>query len=419
MRILHVNKFLFRKGGADAYMLDVAELQARNGDEVEFFGMRHPNNLHDRFDPYFPSQVDFDPMPASTAARVRGAARMIWSSSAARGMDAVVREFRPDVAHLHTVYHQLSPSILRPLGAHRIPVVMTLHDYKLCCPTYQMLDHGKICDACVGGKFHQAALRRCKDGSFVSSALLASELALHTALRAYAPVDAFICPSQFMVDRMREATVFPDRLRHVPHFAVAPPPPPSVERRGVLSAGRLSHEKGLDVLIRAVGLLGADATLDIAGDGPERGSLASLAREVAPGRVRFTGRIDRAELQDRMHRAAVICVPSRWLENQPMTVLEAFGCGLPVVASALGGIPELVDDGVDGLLVPPDDPRTLADAIAALLRSPADARAMGEAGRKKVVAQFSPDAHLSGLARCYAEAASRARARPRARRTIG
>jgi glycosyltransferase involved in cell wall biosynthesis len=412
MRILHVNKFLFRKGGADAYMLDLAELQRVDGDEVELFGMQHPDNIACGFAQHFPPQVDFDPPPDSRSERIRAAARMIWSRTAARGIEAVVREFQPDIAHLHTIHHQLSPSILRPLAAHRVPIVMTLHDYKLCCPSYQMLDHGRICEACIGHRFHHAALRRCKDGSFLASSLLAAELALHTSLRAYAPVDLFICPSRFMVAKMREAGVFPERLRHLPHFAVTPPRSPTQERCGVLAAGRLSHEKGLDVLVRAIGLLPAPgATLHIAGDGPERASLEGLARAVAPGRVVFLGQLTRGVLQEQMCHAAVMCVPSRWYENQPMSVLEAFGCGLPVVASAIGGIPELIDHGVDGLLVPHDDPRGLADALGQLLRAPDVANAMGRAGRAKVETDFDPARHLEGLRRLY----EHARRRPQSR----
>ena len=118
-------------------------------------------------------------------------------------MEAVLDEFQPDVVHLHNVYHQLSPSILGPLARRGVPAVMTLHDYKLTCPTYRMLDHGQICNACVGGHFHNAVLKRCNRGSLGASAVVAIETAVHRRMGAYRPVGVFICPSRFIARTMR------------------------------------------------------------------------------------------------------------------------------------------------------------------------------------------------------------------------
>jgi glycosyltransferase involved in cell wall biosynthesis len=405
MRVLHVNKFLYDRGGAEVYMSDVAGLQRARGDEVAFFGMDHPDNDPQPFAAHFPSRVEFEPLPASLPGRLRAAGRMLWSTSAARGIDEVLDEFAPDVVHLHNVYHHLSPSILRPVARRRVPAVMTLHDYKLACPTYRFLDHGNLCQACLGGHFGQAVRRRCKDGSLPSSALAAAELYLHTRTGAYAPVGRFVCPSRFMADTMARAGVFPDRLRHVPHFidtehvAAAPS-----EGRGAVVAGRLSSEKGVDVAIDAIGLLGAPATLDVAGEGPEGDALRSRAEAAAPWQVRFHGRLPPAEVLDLVRGAAVVVVPSRWYENQPMIVLEALACATPVVVSDLGGAPELIDPGVDGALVVPDDPAALAAALGPLLADPARAREMGTAGRAKMRDRFSPEVHLAALDAVYAEA---------------
>ena len=143
MRILHVNKFLYRRGGAEAYMEDLADLQVAAGHTVSFFGMAHPLNTHLEYASHYPRDIEFEPPPAQLSERVRGVARMLYSTSASKGMDAVLSEFRPDVVHLHNIYHQLSPSVLRPIARRRIPAVMTLHDYKLACPTYRFLDHAK------------------------------------------------------------------------------------------------------------------------------------------------------------------------------------------------------------------------------------------------------------------------------------
>jgi glycosyltransferase involved in cell wall biosynthesis len=407
MRILHVNKYLYRRGGAESYMQGLAELQQGAGAEVAFFGMDHPDNDPQPYAAYFPSYLELEPSPASAIAKAQGFARMVWSTDARRGIDAVVTDFGPDVVHLHNVYHHLSPSILGPLARRRIPVVMTLHDYKLACPTYRFLDKGELCQACLGGHFTQAVRRRCKDGSLGSSAAMAAELAIHTALRAYRHVQVFVCPSRFMAGRMAAAGVFPERLRWIPHF-VAAPPERAVDGVGaVVYAGRLSPEKGVDTLIDAIGRLDEPVRLDVAGDGPDRVRLESLASRTARGRVRFLGRLDADALASVIDEAVTVAVPSRWYENQPMVVLEAFARGVPVVATDLGGTPELIRHNTDGLLVPPDDATALAGAMAALVADPGRARAMGKAARERALTEFSPDAHLDRLHGAYAEAAAR------------
>ena len=186
-------------------MEDLADLQVAAGHTVAFFGMAHPLNTHLEYASHFPVAHRARAAAADLRGRMRGVARMLYSTSASRGMDAVIADFRPDVVHLHNIYHQLSPSMLRARPQRRIPAVMTLHDYKLACPTYQFLDHGNLCQACLGGHFQHAILRRCKDGSLGSSAVMAGELFVHTITRAYSPVRVFICPSAFLEGRMRAA----------------------------------------------------------------------------------------------------------------------------------------------------------------------------------------------------------------------
>jgi glycosyltransferase involved in cell wall biosynthesis len=332
---------------------------------------------------------------------------VLWSTSARRGITEVVEEFRPDVVHLHNVYHQLSPSVLRPLGRMGVPAVMTLHDYKLACPTYQLLDHGRPCEACVGGHFTEAVKRRCKGGSLSASSMVAFETWFHSTTKAYGPVSRFICPSRFLAGKMTEADVFPDRLRCVPHFVDCATIDVKRHAGGdVAFAGRLSPEKGVDTLIQAVGRLGA--FLHVAGEGPEADRLAALAERDAPGLVRFHGRLPRPQLHELLRTASVVAVPSRWHENQPMIVLEAMACGLPVVASDLGGLSELVEPGVNGALTEADDADALAGALAPFLDNPDSALSMGRAARAMVSQHFSPSLHLSRLEDCYLEAGVKA-----------
>jgi glycosyltransferase involved in cell wall biosynthesis len=406
MRILHVNKFLYRRGGAEAYMLDLAELQRRVGHEVAFYGMQHPENPSRPYEAYFPPLVVLEPPPSGLTRRVAAAANMIWSPAGRRGIDQLLREFQPDVAHVHNIYHQLSPSVLRPLAARGVPTVLTLHDYKLICPTYQLLDHGHVCEACLGGHFHHAILRRCKDESLGASATVAVESAIHRLTRAYGTVATFISPSRFLAGKLTQAGVYPDRVRVLDHFvdtaATAPKAAPGGQ---VLFAGRLAPEKGVDVLIEAMARLGPGAELEVAGDGPERARLQALAAERAPGRVRFHGRLPKDRLLDRVRSAAVAAVPSRWHENQPMAVLEAFACGVPVVTTDLGGLPELVDPGRDGEIVGADEPEAMAGALKGLLADQDRALELGRTARIKAEHRFAPARHLEHLQALYRSAA--------------
>jgi glycosyltransferase involved in cell wall biosynthesis len=317
----------------------------------------------------------------------------------------VLADFRPDAVHLHNVYHQLSPSVVAATAQAGVPCVMTLHDYKLACPSYQMLDKGRPCDACVTGGPLQAARRACKDGSRSASTLLAVESWLHRRLGAYDGVGALIAPSRFLAGVLARAGVYPDRLRvlrhpvDVDHLALKAAP-----GGGVVFAGRLAPEKGVDTLIEAAALLPAGVTVDIAGDGPSRVALEELAARVAPGRVRFHGRLAKDRLHDLIRTAGVAAVPSRWYENQPLAVLEAFGCGVPVVGTDLGGLPELIADGTDGFVVAAGDPAALAQALARTVADPEKAWEMGRAGRAKVSRDFAPEAHLEGLRAAYGAA---------------
>ncbi|WFE29725.1 glycosyltransferase [Solwaraspora sp. WMMD791] len=410
MRVLHVNKFLYRRGGAEGYLLDLADLQRAAGDEVAYFGMTHPDNDRPlRYAEHFPPYVELEPAPRGLAPRLVAAGRMVWSPASRRGLTRVIEDFGPDVIHLHNIYHQLSPSVLAAARDAGVPCVLTMHDYKLACPSYQLLDHGKVCQACVAGGPLHAARRRCKDGSASASTLLAVETWLHRQLRAYDPVGVFVSPSRFLADVMRRAGVYPDRLQVINHFvdtgAVAVKDSPG---GGVVLAGRIAPEKGVDVLVEAVTRLPRQVPVHVAGDGPALPEVRALADRVAPGRVRFHGRLDKARLHELIRSAAVAVVPSRWHENQPMAVLEAFACGVPVVGTDLGGLPELITPGADGEVVPADDPAALGEAVGKLVADPDRAYAMGMQARAKIDRDFTPQLHLSRLREAYRTAATTA-----------
>lgn len=411
MRILHVNKFLRVVGGAETYMLSVAELQRERGNDVAFFGLENQQNDvavgAGQSVQYLAKERALDNIDIPARAKASNAAAMVWNLNAQRAMTRTLDEFEPDVVHLHNIYHQLSPSILRPLKKKSIPTVMTVHDYKLICPSYKLLADGQVCERCLDGHFRSAVMQKCQSGSRLQSSLLALESRLHRTLQAYDPVGLFLCPSRFMMGKLAEANVFADRLRHIPNFvASAEAAHPEEESRPIiLFVGRLSHEKGVDVLVEAANLLQGNADVVIIGDGPEQGALQELVR-ASGSSARLIGRKTPAEVRQWLRRASALVVPSRWHENQPISILEALSQKVPVIATNLGGLGELVVDGQTGLTVPPDDAVALANAIDHLASSSEIVADMGERGMALVEQEHSTIVHEQRLLTLYSEAIS-------------
>jgi len=401
VRILHVDKFLRRHGGAAGYMLDLAARQRAEGHTVEFFSVDHPDNLPATFAADFAPAVDYDdPRPLHRALAV---ARTVHSPVAARRIAAVVDRFRPDVVHAHNIYHQLSPSILGPLRRRSVPVVLTAHDAKLVCPSYSLFAGSGPCTACVGASPLHAVTARCAKGSLAVSAAVAVESLVHRTIGAYDPVGRFVAPSRFLADLLVRGGFAADRVVHLPNPVALRRPARRGAGDGVVSVGRLVAAKGVDLTIEAIGRC-EGARLTVVGDGPERAALEDLARRLAPGRVRFCGMLDPADTAAVVAGARVAVLAARAPDNQPLAVLEAMAAGVPVVVTALGGLPELVRHEVDGLVVDHPAPDLVARAIARPLRDPVWARAAGERARRAVAANHDPAVHLARLTAVYAAA---------------
>jgi glycosyltransferase involved in cell wall biosynthesis len=312
-------------------------------------------------------------------------------------MRALVREHRPDVAHLHNINHQLTPSILRVLRDERVPAVMTLHDYKLVCPAYTMLADGRICERCSGGRYFRAMTSSCR-GRARSTLLAAESYLQHRVLRSYRGVALFLSPSKFLAEKFCEMG-FPHRIEVLanPSAAVAPSTGDEpVRGKHFLFVGRVTPEKGLRTLCRAA--VQAGAALKVAGDGPQLNELK--AEFGGASAIEFVGRVEPGRAQRMMREALAVAVPSEWYENQPMVILEAFASGAPVIASDIGGNSELVTDGETGLLHAPGDAAALAGRLVWATEHPAEIRRMGEQARTFAGA-FAPEAYLKRLLAVY------------------
>jgi glycosyltransferase involved in cell wall biosynthesis len=371
--------------------------------------MHHPENEPTPYAQYFVSSIELRDGGGGIGPQVGAAARMLYSREAARKLDALIGETRPDVAHLHNIYHQLSPSIVRVLAKHRIPAVLTMHDYKLICPAYTLYANGAPCERCKGGAFYNATLQGCVKDSRAKSVLCTVEAYLHAALGAYRRnVACYIAPSRFLAAKAAEFGVDAAKITYVPNFIEPGPLPSNEVRPYVLYAGRLERVKGVRTLVDAFARSAAAATheLIIAGDGEDRGDIETYAGE-RPARVRFTGHLARKALQSLLDEAAFTVTPSEWYENAPLSVMEAAARGKAAIVSDLGGLPELVKHGETGLVFRAGDSPALAAAIDALAGDPPRAREMGLSARAFIEEEFSPDRHYEALMGIYQRALGR------------
>jgi len=393
MRILFVNKFGYLRGGLERVMFDEMRWLAEEGHDTELFATAHPDNRPFTFADRFPPYHEFGVGGRFSAKAVRA---MFWNKTAARAVGSVIDEWRPDVVHCHGIHRHLSPSVLAAAHEKGVPVVLSAHDYFLVCPANTLLRGGTtpcLPRACGVRLYGAAARNRCVQHSLARSTLAATEISWQRLRRRYERgIDAIVSPSRFLADVLADGG-FDASLIHVVPNAVLPAEESRPDSgRGFLIAGRVSPEKGIDVAVDAARAAGV--TLRVAGDGPDAPRLAKLG-------VTMLGRLPAEELYEQVRSARAVVVPSVWFENAPMAVLEAMAAGTPVIASAIGGIPEQIEPGVTGLLVPPHDVERLADAMARMEREPGLSVRLGEAARAAVRDRFSPELHVEGLMEAY------------------
>jgi glycosyltransferase involved in cell wall biosynthesis len=400
MKIVLANKFYFMKGGADRYVLELEELLRRHGHTPIPFAMAHPSNRPSPYAGYFVSQVETErPRFGFEGARTLG--RMLYSREAKRKLDLLVQNERPDIAHVNNLYFQLSPTPLLTLHERGIPTVMTVHDYHMISPQYMMWSHGRVEDW-SGKGLVRASLSRFHKASLAASFAAYLAYSFHRRAGYYRLVDRYIAPTYF-VKRMLVRGGFEEGRIHVLPFGIAADAiVPRYEDDGyVLFAGRLVEEKGVWTVLRAAREL-PNVKFKIAGCGPEEAALHEVGDRMK--NVEFVGFQTGDALANLYRGARCVIVPSLWYEVFGLVALEAMAAGKPVIASNIGGLPEVVEDRQTGLLVAPGSVAQLAEAIDRLAHDATLARQLGQNGRKRALHEFNLEKHYQGLIHIYNEA---------------
>lgn len=347
---------------------------------------------------------------------------VVYSHSSRQRIAAAIAHFRPDVVHVHNFFPLLSPSVYDACRAASVPVVQTLHNYRLTCSNALLFRAGKVCEDCLGKSAPLLGIwRGCYRGSRAQSAAVAMMIAAHRLRGTWQHrVDAFIALTRFQKDMLVRAGLPPDKLHVKPHFLFDPGPRPASGSRGhALFVGRLSEEKGLSTVIEAYRTYRPELPLKIVGDGPWRALLEAQAAGL--DQVSFLGRKAPSEVRELMSQARFLVFPSACYETFGIAIIEAFALGLPVMASRLGGIPELLAGGERGWLVEPGDPAAWARAIQ---EASSDHEALE---RKSLLARQSYEEHygppenyrlLMDIYRGALETAARRKDKVRSRRSL-
>lgn len=401
-KILSINSYHYRRGGADAVYLDHASLMESVGWKNAFFSMHHPQNISSEWSEYFVNELQYGHQ-YSLAQKLVMATKVVYSFEAQKKITRLIDQFRPDVAHVHSIYHHLSPSILPVLRKSGIPIVMTGHELKAICPAATMRNSGGICERCKDGSFLNVLSQRCIKDSLAPSALVAVETLVHRGLDTYRKnVSKLITPSRFYLEKYVEWGWPREKLIYIPNYVDANKLRPEYEPGAYfLYFGRLSVEKGVSTLIRAASA--AQVPLKIVGTGPEEISLKALVNTL-PCEVEFLGYRSGNELHGLICAAKAVVLPSEWYENAPLCVLESYALGKPVIGARIGGIPELVIDGETGWTFPSGNISELAQILVETnQRSATELIAKGRAARDFVTSRFSRSGYIEQVLSVYSD----------------
>lgn len=384
MKILLANKFYYYRGGADIHAIDLESLLKEKGHEVCFFSMQHPLNRSSDYSDFFPSEVDFNRRSARKMVSV--ITRPFGTREVRQKFIELLRLFKPDIVHLHNIHTQLSPALAVISHDHQIPVVWTLHDHKLVCPRYDCMRKGEPCKLCFTDKYNVLKYKCVKD-SIGASTVALFESVVWSSKVINNNTDVFICPSQFLLNNMIEGGYDKNKLVHLPNFIL------NMKLAGVslkkmdyyCFIGRLSPEKGIETLLKAAVELPA-YELRVIGTGPLEDYLKEHYKRP---NIKFLGFKEWEGMQEQVSNSKCLVFPSECFENNPLSIIESLCNGTPVIGSRIGGIPEMIQEGLDGFLYEAGNIHDLKHQIINLFqgRTQFDYEAMAGRARSKFIAE--------------------------------
>jgi len=405
MKVLQINKYYYLKSGTERYMYNISSMLKKRGHQVIPFAMKHENNITSKYSKYFVENIEYDrEIKKDIFRKMYMGFKIIYSFEARNKLLKLITKEHPDLAHVHKFSNTLTPSIFYALKKKDIPLVHTLHDYRIVCPSYNMYDPNKfeICEACKGHRYFNAVRRKCQKSSRLIGVNIAVESYLYHFLRTYeSTIDLFISPSNFLMKKMIEFGIDRDKIVHIPHFIKCNEYNPNYSNSDyILYFGRLEKHKGIKTLIEAMKYVRFCA-LYVIGEGTYRNELEKYVKKDGIKNVAFLGYKAEKELINLIRSSLFTILPSEWYEPFGMTILESFALGKPVIGADIGGIPDLVDSGSTGLLFKSGNVDDLAEKINYLLNNKNLVVEMGKNARKKVEEKYSENVHYERLMEAY------------------
>lgn len=364
MRVLIVNKFLFPNGGSETYIFEIGRQLQKMGHEVQYFGMEHEGRIVGNHAESYTSDMDFH---GGGLQKLLYPFKIIYSWEARKKIKAVLEDFKPDVVHLNNINFQITPSVIYEVRKWektekiKIPIIFTAHDYQWICPNHMMMIPAtrELCFQCEGANFGKCTKNKCIHDSGLKSFIGTIEAKLYHFLRTYQKVDIIICPSKFMAKKLGSDPLLAGKLKTIYNFLNEEKTVSTEKKDYVLYFGRFSEEKGIRTLLKVCSNM-KEIPFVFAGGGP-------LAEELTEYQnITNLGFLKGEELKRTVSEARFTIFPSEWYENCPFAVMESQWYGTPVIASAIGGVPELVKDGETGELFEAGNAAQLCERIKKL-----------------------------------------------------
>jgi Glycosyltransferase len=349
MKILMVNKFFYIKGGSETYYFSLKKLLEKKGHQIIDFSMQDEKNLESKYSDFFIDSVDYN-SKQSIVSKIKAGIKIIYSFEAKQKLEKLIKETKPDIAHLHIFQHQLSLSILDVLKKYNIPIVYTAHDLKMICPNYKMLTNNMVCQQCKDAKYINCMKNKCIKDSTIKSGIAMLEAYINKIRKSYEKIDYIITPSEFYKSKFIEFGIKENRISHISNFlGVEDIEYDKLENQNYfLYFGRLSEEKGINTLIKA--MKGINMPLKIVGTGPMEEQVNNYVKEKELANIEVLGFKSGVELYTLVGNAKAVILPSEWYENGPYSAIESLKLGRILIGSDLGGIPELIDEGENGFI---------------------------------------------------------------------
>ncbi len=398
MRILLAHKFHKLTGGAEVFYFEVGRVLEENGHEVAYFSTLDEETVENPYLKYFSKAPDFK--SSGAIGKIKSFIKIPYNFESKRKFKSLVEDFKPDIIHAFGVITQISPSIFDVARDFNIPLVVSLNDYKHLCPNSKMFHHNRLCEDCKGGIFYKAIINKCSHDSYVYSIASSIESYVHSSLNIYKKnINLFLFASSFMANKTQEFwgedSFKCGNLKNP--FKISEKP--LIENKGNygLYFGRLSEEKGVDLILKAL-TKNKDIPFKIVGEGPLFDELYEFSQKKELYNVEFLGAMWGKDLEDILYNAKFVVVPSVWYENFPYVILQSFAAGVPVIASDIGGISELVSTE-RGMLFNPKNVESLIEIFNQIKsRLLID---LGLNARKYVVENFNDRVFYQDIIRNY------------------